>query len=153
MGRVLGLDLGEAQMGLAISDDHRVLARGLSTIKGKERRECMAYLQRLIGRLEVEEIVVGLPRNMDGSLGIQAQKALAFADALRKELGLPVKTWDERLTTVAAKRVLIDSGAKRSRRGREAIDRVSAILILQNYLDSLAFSPRETSCFRGNEPK
>jgi len=153
MGRVLGLDVGDAQIGLAISDDHRVLARGLSTIKGRERRGCMAYLQRLIRRLEVEEIVVGLPKNMDGSLGIQAEKALAFADALRKELGLPVKTWDERLTTVAAKRVLIDSGARRSRRGREAIDRVSAILILQNYLDSLAFPPRETSCLRGDESR
>lgn len=138
MGRILGLDLGDAQIGLAVSDDHKVLARGLSTIKGKERRECMAYLEEVIRRLEVEEIVVGLPKNMNGSLGRQAQSALAFAEALRKQFGLPVKTWDERLTTVAAKRALIDSGARRSARGRAAIDRVSAILILQNYLDSLS---------------
>jgi len=138
MGRILGLDLGDAQIGLAISDDHKVLARGLSTIKGKERRECMAYLEEVIRRLEVEEIVVGLPKNMDGSLGIQAKKALAFAEALKKRFGLPVRTWDERLTTVAAKRALIDSGVRRSARGRAAIDRVSAILTLQNYLDSLS---------------
>jgi len=138
MGRILGLDWGDAQIGLAISDDHKVLAQGLSTLKGKERRDCMAYLGELIRRLEVEEIVVGLPKNMNGSLGRQAQCTLAFAEALRKEFGLPVKTWDERLTTVAAKRVLIDSGARRSARGRSAIDRVSAILILQNYLDSLS---------------
>jgi len=151
MGRVLGLDLGDAQIGLAISDDHKLLARGLSTIKGKERRECMAYLQKLARRLEVEEIVVGLPKNLNGSLGIQAKKALAFAENLRKELGLSVKTWDERLTTVAAKRALIDSGVRRSRRDRQAIDRVSAVLILQNYLDSLAFSTPKNSCIRGDE--
>jgi putative Holliday junction resolvase len=138
MGRVLGLDLGEAQIGLAISDDHKILARGLTTLKGKERRECMAHLGELIRRLEVEEIVVGLPKNMNGSLGSQAQSALSFAERLRKEFGLPVQTWDERLTTVSAKRALIDSGARRSARGRDALDRISATIILQNYLDGLS---------------
>jgi putative Holliday junction resolvase len=137
MGRVLGLDLGDARVGLAISDDLKRLARGLSTVRGKERHRIFSILGEMIGQFEVEEIVVGLPKNMDGSLGRQAEKALAFAEALKKQFGVSVTTWDERLTTVAAKRALIDSGTRRSGRGREAIDRVSAILILQGYLDSL----------------
>jgi putative Holliday junction resolvase len=151
MSRTLGVDLGEAQVGLAISDDSKRLARGLPTIKGKERKGFLQILRRLIDQMEVDEIVVGLPINMNGTLGIQAKKALRFAEQLKKEFGLPVKTWDERLTTIAAKRALIDSGARRSGRGREAIDRVSAILILQAYLDSLSFQGGPNTPIRGDE--
>jgi len=138
MGKILALDLGEAQIGLAISDDHKLLARGLETMKGRDRRNCMIVLGEIIRQQEVDEIVVGLPRNMNGSLGRQAEKALAFVQELERQFGLPVKAWDERLTTVAAKRTLIESGVKRSRRGRDSLDRISAILILQSYLDSLS---------------
>lgn len=138
MGKTLALDLGEAQIGLAISDDQKLLARGLDTMKGKDRRNCMIVLGEIIRQQEVDEIVVGLPKNMDGSLGIQAERALAFAQELKRRFGLPVRPWDERLTTVAAKRTLIESGVKRSRRGRDSLDRISAILILQSYLDSLS---------------
>ena len=150
MGRTLGVDLGEAQVGLAISDDLKKLARGLPTIKGKERKRLLQTLRKLIDQMEVDEIVVGLPINMNGTLGIQAEKALGFAEQLKKEFGLPVKTWDERLTTIAAKRALIDSGARRSGRGREALDRVSAILILQAYLDSLSFQGGSNTRIRGD---
>jgi putative holliday junction resolvase len=138
MGKTLALDLGEAQIGLAISDDHKLLARGLDTMKGKDRRNCMIVLGEIIRQQEVDEIVVGLPKNMNGSLGTQAEKALAFVQELKRQFGLPVRAWDERLTTVAAKRTLIESGVKRSRRGRDSLDRISAILILQSYLDSLS---------------
>jgi len=151
MGRTLGVDLGEAQIGLAISDDLKKLARGLPTIKDKGRKKLLQTLRKLIDEMEVDEIVVGLPINMNGTLGIQAGKALGFAEQLKKEFGLPVKTWDERLTTIAAKRALIDSGARRSGRGREAIDRFSAILILQAYLDSLSFRDVPHIRIRGDE--
>ncbi len=151
MGRSLGVDLGEAQVGLAISDDSKRLARGLPTIKGKERKRFLQTLGKLVDQMEVDEIVVGLPINMNGTLGIQAERALRFAEQLKKEFGLPVKTWDERLTTMAAKRTLIDSGARRSGRGREAINRVSAILILQAYLDSLSFQAGSNTLIRGDE--
>lgn len=151
MGRTLGVDLGEAQVGLAISDDSKRLARGLPTIKGKERKRFLQTLGKLVDQMEVDEIVVGLPINMNGTLGIQAERALRFAEQLKKEFGLPVKTWDERLTTMATKRALIDSGARRSGRGREAINRVSAILILQAYLDSLSFQAGSNTLIRGDE--
>ena len=151
MSRSLGVDLGEAQVGLAISDDSKRLARGLPTIKGKERKGLLQILRKLIDQMEVDEIVVGFPINMNGTLGPQAEKTLRFAEQLKKEFGLPVKTWDERLTTIAAKRALIDSGARRSDRGREAIDRVSAILILQAYLDSLSFQGGPNTPIRGDE--
>jgi putative Holliday junction resolvase len=151
MGRTLAVDLGQAQIGLAISDDLKKLARGLPTIKGKERKKLLEILRKLIDQMEVDEIVVGLPINMNGTRGIQAKKALGFAEQLRKEFGLLVKTWDERLTTIAAKRALIDSGARRSGRGRESIDRVSAILILQAYLDGLSFRGGPNTRIRGDE--
>ena len=99
MGKTLALDLGEAQIGLAISDDHKLLARGLDTMKGKDRRNCMIVLGEIIRQQEVDEIVVGLPKNMNGSLGTQAEKALAFVQELKRQFGLPVRAWDERLTT------------------------------------------------------
>ncbi len=151
MGRILGVDPGEAQVGLAISDDSKSLARGLPTIRGKDRKRLFEFLRKLIDQMDVEEIVVGLPINMNGTLGIQAERALRFAEQLKKEFGLPVKTWDERFTTMAAKRTLIDSGARRSGRGREAINRVSAILILQAYLDSLSFQAGSNTLIRGDE--
>jgi len=138
----LALDLGDAQVGLAISDEGKRLASGLPTLKGKERQKLLEALRERIDRLEVEEIVVGLPLNMNGTLGIQASKALELVEQLKGTFHLPVKTWDERLTTVAAKRTLIDSGTPRRARGRDALDRLSAILILQAYLDHLAFQER-----------
>jgi putative holliday junction resolvase len=150
MGRTLGVDLGDARVGLAISDEGRKLARGLPTIKGGERRTLLRELGTWIGQMEVDEIVVGLPLNMDGTSGTQARKALRFVEQLRREFGLPVKTWDERLTTIAAKQALIDSGTRRSGRSREAIDRVSAILILQAYLDSLSFRDQRDQEIRGD---
>jgi putative Holliday junction resolvase len=150
MGRILALDPGEARMGVAISDEHRVLARGLTTLSGRARSQWIMRLKELVERFQVEEIVVGLPRNMNGSLGPRAQAALSFAEEVRSQLGIPVRTWDERLSTVSARRALIESGTRRSARSREALDRVSAAIILQGYLDSLSCERQRNISTRGD---
>lgn len=150
MGRVMALDPGEARIGVAVSDEHKLLARGLTTLTGRARRDWIAHLRELAQRFEVEEIVVGLPRNMNGTLGPRAQAALALAEEVQSQLGLPVRTWDERLSTISAQRALIQSGTRRSGRSREALDRISAAIILQAYLDSLSSERRRNISSRGD---
>jgi putative Holliday junction resolvase len=137
MPRYLGIDLGERRVGLAVSDELGLVAQGLPTLKRKGARAELAQLGELIQRLGVEEVIVGYPRNLDGTLGEGAEKASAFAREL--EQAFPVRTilWDERLTTKAAERFLIETGMRRKRR-REVVDQVAAVLILQGYLDRLA---------------
>jgi putative holliday junction resolvase len=132
--RVLGLDLGEHWIGVALSDETATIAGGLPTLRSVGAKKDVAAVVALAQEHEVGEIVVGLPRRMDGSVGPAAQKALDFIDKLRARLALPIVPWDERLTTVAAQRLLVEADV--SRRGRKAVvDKVAAILILQNYLD------------------
>jgi putative Holliday junction resolvase len=132
--RVLGLDLGEHWIGVALSDETATIAGGLPTLRSAGAKKDVAAVVALAQEHEVGEIVVGLPRRMDGSVGPAAQKALDFIDKLRARLALPIVPWDERLTTVAAQRLLVEADV--SRRGRKAVvDKVAAILILQNYLD------------------
>ncbi|MEW5767831.1 MAG: Holliday junction resolvase RuvX [bacterium] len=137
MGRILGLDLGGKRIGVAISDELGLIAQGLTVIyRDKEGLE-ISELRDLVTSYQVEEIVVGLPLNMDGSRGDGAMSASAFAERLKSELGLPVNMWDERLTTVSAEKVLIESGlrGRKGRKRRAVVDKVSAVLILQGYLD------------------
>ncbi|ADG82749.1 Holliday junction resolvase RuvX [Thermincola potens] len=130
--RVLGLDVGTKRIGVAVSDPLRLTAQGLTVIKKGEE---LTELPRIIEQMEVSEIVVGLPKNMDGSLGPKAQEILELTEKLRETLQLPVHTYDERLTTVAAERILLEADLSRAKR-RQVVDKTAAVLILQGYLDS-----------------
>ncbi len=133
--RIMGLDLGDKRIGVAVSDPLGLTAQGLESITCRSARDDIKKIKELADKYEVERIVVGYPVNMDGSAGPRAEMAGLFAGRLAKALGLPVELWDERLTTVAAERLLIEANVTRSRR-RQVIDRVAASLILQGYLDS-----------------
>lgn len=133
--RYLGLDVGDSRIGVARSDETATLASGLDTIARVGPRKDVKAVAALVRANEVAEVVVGLPRRLDGEIGPQAQKVLAFMEDLRAVLKVPVVSWDERFTTAEAQRVLIEGDV--SRKGRRAVvDKVSAILILQSYLDS-----------------
>lgn len=135
--RRLGLDVGDVRIGVALSDETETLATGLPTLTRVGPRKDVRAVAELVRDREAGEVVVGLPRSLDGSLGPQAEKVLAFVDSLRASLRVPVTTWDERLTTVAAERTLREAGAG-ARERKASVDRVAAILILQNYLDARA---------------
>ena len=132
--RILGLDVGDRRIGVALSDESETLASGLETILRVGPRKDPRAIGELVRRHEAGEVVVGLPRSLDGGLGPQAQKVLAFIDALRLVLKVPVVPWDERFTSVVADQALREAEVQRRDR-RAAVDKVSAILILQSYLD------------------
>jgi putative Holliday junction resolvase len=134
MKRILGLDVGDKTLGIAVSDELGLTAQGLSVRRRASLVADMAFLREMCATYEVAAIVVGLPKNMDGSLGPQAQKTLAFIDRVRQACGVPVTAWDERLTSRAAERALLETNI--SRRRRKAVrDRVAAQFILQSYLE------------------
>jgi putative Holliday junction resolvase len=133
MSRVLGIDFGEKRLGLAFSDESRTLASPLAVYERKDLQSDLRFLRDLILRYQITEIVLGLPLNMDGSLGPKAQQVLEFKRALEESLKLPVHTFDERFTTAEAERALLE--ANMSRRQRKAKrDALAAVLILQGYL-------------------
>jgi putative Holliday junction resolvase len=133
MSRVLGIDFGEKRLGLALSDESRTLASPLAVYERKDLQSDLRFLSDLILRYQITEIVLGLPLNMDGSLGLKAQQVLEFKRALEESLKLPVHTFDERFTTAEAERALLE--ANMSRRQRKAKrDALAAVLILQGYL-------------------
>jgi putative Holliday junction resolvase len=134
MKRVVGLDLGDKTLGVAVSDELGLTAQGVPTYKRTSLAADLEFLCQLIARYEAAAIVVGLPKNMDGSLGAQAQKTLAFIERLRQGCAIPVIMWDERLTTREAERVLLEANASRQRR-KQVRDRLAAQLILQSYLE------------------
>lgn len=137
-GRVLGLDFGSRTVGVAVSDPLGLTAQPLFTIERKQEnklRRTLARIEELIAEYQIETIVLGLPKNMNNTLGERAEKTMEFRDALVRRTGLPVVLWDERLTTVAAERVLIEEGVRREHR-KESIDRIAAAFILQAFLDS-----------------
>lgn len=135
MGRIMAVDLGEKRVGFALSDPTGFLASSLETAHVSNAGEALAAVKRLCAIHAPERIVIGLPLNMDGTQGIAAQKTTAFAARLREKLGLPVDTWDERLTTRLVQRVLIEANVSRSKR-REVVDQLAAQVILQSYLDA-----------------
>jgi len=139
--RILALDVGARRIGLAISDPLGITAQGLETLHRTNKRTDLAHLQSLIVEYRVAEIVVGYPLKMSGRAGAQAEKVSAFAEELRRRFGLPVYLWDERLSSAEANRVLRQSEISIQRRG-QAVDRLAAVLILQNFLESrIARSP------------
>ena len=137
MSRTLGIVDGEARIGLAISDELGMLAHPLETIAVKTIADPVAHIAAIVARDKIGGIILGLPRNMDGTYGPAAEKVRAFAEKLRAACGCTVKLWDERLTTVAAQRSLHDAG-RNATTSREVIDQVAAQLILQGWLDSQA---------------
>jgi putative Holliday junction resolvase len=132
--RILGVDLGRARIGVAVSDELGLLAHPLETIPAS--KDGALRIAELVREKDAERVVVGLPRHMNGSVGEGATDALAFAKKLRALLTVEVVTWDERLTTTAANRALRDSGRK-TRDSRQIIDQIAAQMILQGYLDGL----------------
>lgn len=136
-GALIGLDLGTRTIGIAVSDPGRRIASALETIRRGRFRDDAARLGEIARGREVTGLVVGLPLNMDGSSGPRAQSSRAFARNLAGALGLPVTLWDERLSTVAAERALLEADSSRKRRA-EVIDKLAAAYILQGALDRLA---------------
>ena len=134
--RILALDLGKKRIGLAISDPLRITAQGLPNLERSNKRADLAELKNLALEREVGLILMGNPVNMGGAEGRQSGWVREFAGALEKHTGLPIRFWDERLTTVEAGRVLRASGISIEKRAA-AVDRLSAVILLQSYLDSL----------------
>ncbi len=138
--RIMGLDYGTKTVGVAISDPLGFTAQGIETIDRKEEnklRKTLARIEELTKEYQVETIVLGLPKNMNNTLGERAEKTLEFKEMLERRTGLPVVMWDERLTTVEAERTLIESSVRRENR-KKYIDKIAAVIILQGYLDSLS---------------
>ena len=132
--RILALDVGQKRIGLAVSDPLGLTAQGVGVLKRKGREADLARLVEVAQEYHVQEILVGLPRHMNGRPGTQVEGILELAQALGQSLGVPVTTWDERLSTREAERVLIAADMSRRRR-RQVIDKMAAVLILQAYLD------------------
>ena len=133
--RILGLDVGDVLIGVAVSDPLKVVAQGLVSIARVDPKQDVEAIKLLADQHEVGKIVVGLPRMMSGEVGIQAQKVLNFVESLKTAIKIPIVLWDERLTTVAANRALIEADISRRKR-KKIVDKVAATLILQGYLDS-----------------
>ena len=135
MMRSFGLDVGTKTVGVAVSDGLGLTAQPVTTLRRSNLRADLTELRRLAEHHSVEHVVVGLPLNMDGTEGPSAAEARRFGDAVVRQLGLPVDYWDERLTTTAANRVLLEADLSRAKR-RAVVDRVAAALILQGWLDA-----------------
>ncbi|MDO9350918.1 MAG: Holliday junction resolvase RuvX [Deltaproteobacteria bacterium] len=134
--RIMGLDVGSKTIGVAISDELGITAQGFKTIKRKAMEDDFRELDAIISQFQIEKIVVGLPKNMDGSLGKQAEFVLGWIEDLKNKIQLPVETWDERLSTVEATKTLLKADLSRKKR-KGVIDKVAAVLILQGYLQQI----------------
>jgi putative Holliday junction resolvase len=135
--RIMGLDFGSKTVGVAISDELLLTAQGIEIIRRKDEnklRQTLARIEELIVEYGVEEIVLGLPKNMNATEGIRVELTNEFKEKLERRTGLTVHTWDERLTTVAADKAMIEAGIRREKR-KDYVDMIAATLILQGYLD------------------
>lgn len=139
MERILGIDTGAARIGLAVSDELGMLAHPLETVDAR-KKGALQRIAEVCAAKKISAIIVGYPRNMDGSYGPASERAKKFADDLRARVKCEVKLWDERLTTVAAQKAL-HAGGLNMKQSRAVIDQVAAVMILQSYLDSQAPLP------------
>jgi putative Holliday junction resolvase len=130
----MGLDIGTHKIGVAVSDQLGITAQGFKTVKRKSMEEDLKEITTIIRQFEIDKIVVGLPKNMDGTLGIQAEMVFQWIKNLQDRIHLPVVIWDERLSTVEASKVLLEADLSRRKR-KKVIDKLAAVLILQGYLD------------------
>ena len=138
--RIMGLDFGSKTVGVAVSDPLYITAQGVEIIRREQEnklRKTLARIEELVKEFEVEEIVLGLPKNMNNSIGERAEKTLEFKAMLERRIGLNVVMWDERLTTVAADKTMMEAGVRRENR-KKYVDQIAATFILQGYLDSRA---------------
>ncbi|HJD38247.1 Holliday junction resolvase RuvX [Blautia sp. An46] len=138
--RIMGLDYGSKTIGVAVSDPMGLTAQGLEIIRREEEnklRKSLRRIEELVQEYQVEEIVLGFPKNMNNTIGERAEKSLQLKETLERRLGLPVVMWDERLTTVEADRTLIEAGVRRENR-KKYVDMIAAVFILQGYLDAKA---------------
>ncbi|HLH55892.1 MAG TPA: Holliday junction resolvase RuvX [Verrucomicrobiae bacterium] len=135
--RILALDHGSKRIGVAVSDELKMIAQPLEFVPAEPFVDFLKRLTDLIAEKQVEMILVGMPRNMDGSYGPVALKVEEFVATLRRSLAVPIKTWDERLTSAQANRYLIQGNVRREKR-RLKVDQTAAAILLQSYLDSLA---------------
>ena len=135
--RIMGLDYGSVTVGVAISDELLITAQGIETVRRKEEnklRRTLARIEELVNEYNVEKIIVGLPKNMNNSIGDRAIKSKEFADMVSRRTGLEVVMWDERLSTVTAHNAMLEADVSRKKR-YNVVDTVAATIILQNYLD------------------
>ena len=133
--RILGLDVGDVRIGVAVSDPLEVIAQPLASVRRISVSKDVESIKRLAEENETGKIVVGVPKTLNDEVGIQAQKVLDFVESLGKAIEIPIVLWDERLTTAEAERALIEADMSRRKR-KKVIDKVAAVLILQGYLDS-----------------
>jgi putative Holliday junction resolvase len=133
--RILGIDHGTRRVGIAVSDEMHMIAQPLEFIPAEPFDAFLVRLKEIIAEKEVGLMLIGMPRNMDGSYGSAAEKVREFIAALQAEIQVPIKTWDERLTSVQANRFLIESNTRRDKR-RGKVDQTAAAILLQSYLDS-----------------
>lgn len=139
--RVMGLDFGSKTVGVAVSDELMMTAQGLEIIRRQspnKLRQSLARIEQIIEEYQVERIVLGYPKNMNNTEGERCEKTKEFKEMLERRTGLAVILWDERLTTVAADRLMMETGVRRENR-KQYVDEIAAVFILQGYLDSLAF--------------
>ncbi len=140
--RIMALDMGAKRVGVALSDEMCWTAGGLTVLERTPNRKFMVSLKELIEQHGVTRLLLGLPRRMDGTMGPEAEAVMELAEKFREELGVEVVTWDERLSTVAVERVLIEADMSRKKR-KLVRDKVAAVYILQGYLDYLSSIPPE----------
>ena len=133
-GRIMGLDIGDKTIGVAVSDLMGMTAQGIKTIKRTSKKNDIEEIKQIIKEKQVNLIVSGLPKNMNGTVGPQGEKVQKFCELIKEETGLEIEFWDERLTTVAAEKTLITADVSRNKR-KNVIDMMAAVLILQGYLD------------------
>lgn len=138
--RIMGLDFGERTIGVAVSDALLLTAQGITTIRRSSKE--LDELRKIIEDYEVEKIILGYPKNMNGTLGPRAQETEEFAEILQKEFSLPTELWDERLSTMGAERSLLEADLSRAKR-KKVIDKMAAVFILQGYLDRLSLRGRK----------
>ncbi|HIS47395.1 MAG TPA: Holliday junction resolvase RuvX [Candidatus Scybalocola faecigallinarum] len=144
-GRIIGLDYGSRTVGVALSDPLRMTAQAVETIKRKDEnklRQTLARIEEIIRNEGVEQIVLGYPKNMNNTIGDRAQKTDAFAGMLKRRTGLEVVLWDERMSTMAATRTLIEGEVRRENR-KAYVDQLAAVFILQGYLDYIRLHPQD----------
>ena len=128
--------MGSKRIGIAISDELTITAQGLNTIESESEKDLISKLKDIIKSEGVKEVVIGLPLNMNGSTGPQAKNAIKFCGLLKEEISIPVKLWDERMTTMEVERIMIEADISRHKR-KKKIDKLAAQVMLQSYLDSI----------------
>ncbi len=135
--RILGLDIGSKTIGVAISDPLGWTAQGISTIRRTKKESDLEEVKKICKEYSVETIVIGLPKNMNGSIGEAGERVLEFSNQIKEYTGLKVEMWDERLTTVAAHKAMLEADLSRNKR-KKIVDKIAATYILQGYLDRLS---------------